>query len=95
MSAHQNSKQLQHYVRYSAKGTTGMGLFEKETETIFSKRQFGFSEPETKYFKTIPVPVETKPEFQIFIPVPEKLEPEIEFCRNSGRNMPEFDCECC
>jgi hypothetical protein len=46
-------------------------------------------------FLTIPVPVETEPKFQILILVPAKPEPEIYFCRNSGRKMPEFDCEFC
>ena len=47
--------------------------------------------PEPEYFLTIPVLVETEPEFLILIPVPAKPEPGIVFCRNYGRNMPEFD----
>ena len=70
-----------------------MGLY--ETETGFYKRQFRFFQPEPEYFLTIPVPVETEPEFQILIPVPAKPEPEIYFCRNSIRNMPEFDRKFC
>ena len=42
-------------------------------------------------FLNIPVSVEMEPELQIIIPVPAKPEPEIDFCWNSGQNMPEFD----
>ena len=62
-------------------GTTGI-----ETETGFYKRQFRFFQPEPEYFLTIPVLVEMEPEFQILVPVPEKVELEIDFCRNSSRN---------
>ena len=72
-----------------------MRLYETETETGFYKRQFRFFQPEPEYFLTIPVPFETEPEFQILNPVPAKPEPEMDFCRNSGENMPEFAREFC
>jgi hypothetical protein len=70
-----------------------MGLYETQTETGFYKRQFRFFQQEQEYFLTIPVLMETELEFLILILVPEKPEPEIYFCWNSVRKMPEFDRE--
>ena len=70
-------------------GTTRMGLY--ETEARFYKKQFRFFQPEPKYFLTIPVLVETLPEFQLLILFPAKPGPEIDFCQNSWQNMPKFD----
>jgi hypothetical protein len=64
-----------------------------ETEIGFYKRQLLFFQPEPLCFSAIPVMVLPESEFQRLTPVPEKTEPEIDFCRNSGQKMPEFDCE--
>jgi hypothetical protein len=81
--------------RFCSRVRPEKGLYETETETEFYKRQFHFFQPELEFFFTIPVPVETEPEFQILISVLAKPEPEIDFCRISGCNMPEFDHEFC